>query len=115
MHYDSRAEIRNLGTGFYRFSQNEEERKKQMDRIRSIRATAMSAREAIISAKGARKAAFESRLQKIESRYAAKKQPRCKDDTGQISPEAPNDSNVSSEVENFLKNAWLGAKSQGQG
>lgn len=37
VHYDSRWEVRDKGIGFYQFSQNEEERRRQIDELKHIR------------------------------------------------------------------------------
>lgn len=37
VHYDSTWEVRNKGVGFYQFSQNEEERRRQMEELKHIR------------------------------------------------------------------------------
>jgi hypothetical protein len=37
VHYDSKWEVRDKGVGFYQFSQNEEERRRQMDELKHIR------------------------------------------------------------------------------
>lgn len=64
-----RTEIRNLGTGFYKFSLKEEERKKQMEDIKKIRRNAVEAREEILISESKKEAECESRRNKIYNIY----------------------------------------------
>ena len=45
VHYDADAEVRNRGTGFYAFSRDEEERKRQMEELRKAREETQRQRE----------------------------------------------------------------------
>ncbi len=47
LHYDAKKEVRPLGTGFYRLSQDEEERLKQLEDLDSIRSETLLARTSV--------------------------------------------------------------------
>ncbi|TPX75713.1 hypothetical protein CcCBS67573_g03011 [Chytriomyces confervae] len=62
-HYDPNREIRNLGVGFYGFSQEDEERKQQMSALQDIRKDTLGAQSKAVLLK-------ESRKEKLEERKA---------------------------------------------
>ncbi|KAJ3226889.1 hypothetical protein HDU81_007023 [Chytriomyces hyalinus] len=62
-HYDPNREIRNLGVGFYGFSQEDEERKQQMSALQDIRKDTLGAQSKAALLK-------ESRKEKLEERKA---------------------------------------------
>ena len=61
-------EIRQLGTGYYRFSTDEEERAKQMDKLNAIRDETLVQQSRGTKLKNRRKAMLEARLDKIKRR-----------------------------------------------
>ncbi|KAJ5481798.1 Protein of unknown function DUF4078 [Penicillium sp. IBT 31633x] len=64
-HYDAEEEVRNRGTGFYSFSTNEEERKKQMEELQNMREHTLSKRKTVEERMAARKAYIQWRCQEI--------------------------------------------------
>ncbi|KAJ5808311.1 hypothetical protein N7474_009580 [Penicillium riverlandense] len=66
MHYDADAEVRNRGTGFYAFSRDEEERKKQMEELLSARGETQRERDARQARRAVREAAKDERRAKIQ-------------------------------------------------
>jgi hypothetical protein len=65
-HYDAEAEVRNRGTGFYHFSTDEEERKKQMEDLRILREETLFKRKTDEERMAERKAHLEWRCKEIE-------------------------------------------------
>ncbi|KAF3387231.1 hypothetical protein F1880_001032 [Penicillium rolfsii] len=65
-HYDADAEVRNRGTGFYAFSRDEEERKKQMEALEKARDETQQQREKVAARKAQRQAALEDRRRQIQ-------------------------------------------------
>ncbi|KAL5357712.1 hypothetical protein BJX96DRAFT_172786 [Aspergillus floccosus] len=66
MHYDAEAEVRNRGTGFYAFSKDEEERRRQMEELMSARDETQREREARRARRIVRERARDERRKKIE-------------------------------------------------
>lgn len=66
MHYDAEAEVRNRGTGFYAFSRDEEERRRQMEELMSARDETQREREARRARRAVRERARDERRKKIE-------------------------------------------------
>ncbi|KAJ5950876.1 uncharacterized protein N7479_009289 [Penicillium vulpinum] len=64
-HYDAEAEVRNRGTGFYNFSTDEEERKKQMDELRILREHTLFKRKTVEERMAEREAHIQWRLKEI--------------------------------------------------
>jgi hypothetical protein len=65
-HYDADAEVRNRGTGFYAFSQDEEERKKQMEELKKAREETQRRREKLAAREAERQAELEERRRQIQ-------------------------------------------------
>lgn len=65
-HYDADAEVRNRGTGFYAFSRDEEERKKQMEALKKAREETQEQREKVAARAAQRQAALEDRRRQIQ-------------------------------------------------
>ncbi|KAI8905673.1 hypothetical protein DFJ77DRAFT_206229 [Powellomyces hirtus] len=72
-HFDSRREIRTLGTGFYQFAQDDAERARQMQELKSIRDDTLENRDKSVQAKQGREKRLDSRRQKLLQMRAAKK------------------------------------------
>ncbi|KAK0662763.1 hypothetical protein DIS24_g1634 [Lasiodiplodia hormozganensis] len=70
-HFDGKAEIRNKGTGFFHFSQDEEERKKQMEELERERQETERRR-------AERERKKEDRKKEVEERRKALKEKRSK-------------------------------------
>ncbi|KAJ3095025.1 hypothetical protein HK100_005944, partial [Physocladia obscura] len=68
LHFDPNREIRNLGVGYYRLSQEDEERKKQMDALESLRKETVGSRIAAGRVKDERKAKIEERKALLKER-----------------------------------------------
>ncbi|KAJ5891897.1 uncharacterized protein N7473_008125 [Penicillium subrubescens] len=66
LHYDADGEVRNRGTGFYAFSRDEEERKKQMEALKKIREDTQQQREKLAARAAQRQAALEDRRRQIQ-------------------------------------------------
>ncbi|GFF15564.1 hypothetical protein ATEIFO6365_0004068300 [Aspergillus terreus] len=66
MHYDAEAEVRNRGTGFYAFSRDEEERRRQMEELMSARDETQREREARRARRAVRERARDERRKKVE-------------------------------------------------
>ena len=64
-HYDADAEVRNRGTGFYAFSQDEEERKKQMEQLEESRKETMQRRDLLARRAAEREAMVLNRRRQI--------------------------------------------------
>ncbi|CAI7635451.1 unnamed protein product [Penicillium glandicola] len=64
-HYDAEAEVRNRGTGFYSFSTDEEERKKQMEELRVMREETLFKRKTVEQQMAEREAHLEWRRNEI--------------------------------------------------
>jgi hypothetical protein len=67
-HYDASAEVRTKGTGFYRFSQDQEMRKQEMDALEKERAKTEQARKAADARKDVRRKELEERRKVISDR-----------------------------------------------
>ncbi|KAL1619357.1 hypothetical protein SLS54_006634 [Diplodia seriata] len=67
-HFDGRAEIRNKGTGFFHFSQDEEERKKQMEELEKERIETELRRAEREKKKDDRKREVEERRKALKER-----------------------------------------------
>lgn len=67
-HYDGDAEIRNKGVGFYRFAQNEEERRLQILELRKLREETIEKRMRTLLTKEQRRLRIEGRLSKLKER-----------------------------------------------
>ncbi|KAL2888139.1 Coiled-coil domain-containing protein 174 [Ceratocystis lukuohia] len=72
-HYDADWEIRDKGVGFYKFSKDEEERKQEMENLKTERKETEDKRRALEEKKESRKRDIAARRQAIESRRAKKK------------------------------------------
>lgn len=69
-HYDANAEIRNKGTGFYTFSKDAEERKKEMDALEKERQRTENTRKEKEDQKNQRKKEIEERRKLIADQRA---------------------------------------------
>ncbi|KAJ3348694.1 hypothetical protein HDU83_001097 [Entophlyctis luteolus] len=67
-HFDPTREIRNLGVGYYALSQKDEERKRQLDELNSLRKETEGTRAAVAGGKHPRGA--DLRMKKLEERKA---------------------------------------------
>lgn len=106
-HYDVRTEIRNLGTGFYRFSLEEEMRKEQMESIKKIHMSTDETREKLALYETEKKIALEKRRKKIYDKYVNKKRKLDVgiDDQNKPSVIEENSTNISENtVNDFIKN-----------
>ncbi|KAJ5382795.1 Protein of unknown function DUF4078 [Penicillium concentricum] len=65
-HYDAEEEVRNRGTGFYSFSTDEEERKKQMEELQVLREETLFKRKSAEEQMAERKAHLEWRRKEIQ-------------------------------------------------
>lgn len=65
-------EVRNLGTGYFAFSKNEEERQKQMEELRKLRQDTKNVQAKKELLKNKRKAALQERLDKVKQRKLGK-------------------------------------------
>ena len=65
-------EVRNLGTGYFAFSKNEEERQKQMEELRKLREDTKNVQAKKELLKKKRKAALQERLNKVKQRKLGK-------------------------------------------
>ncbi|KAI9345595.1 hypothetical protein BDR26DRAFT_856315 [Obelidium mucronatum] len=103
IHFDAQREVRNLGVGFYGFSQQEEERKKQMEALDDLRKDTMGSRERAVQVKEDRKAKLEERkrllLERKKKKEVAVGAAKVSEDIllEKEGEEAPND------VDSFLK------------
>ncbi|KAJ3153905.1 hypothetical protein HDU89_008770 [Geranomyces variabilis] len=70
-HFDSRREIRTLGTGFYQFAQDDEERARQMRELDDIRADTLQGREKTAGMKGGKAKRLDERKRLLKERAAA--------------------------------------------
>ncbi|KAJ3160830.1 hypothetical protein HDU86_008190 [Geranomyces michiganensis] len=70
-HFDSRREIRTLGTGFYQFAQDDEERARQMRELDDIRAATLEGREKTAGMKGGKAKRLDERKRLLKERAAA--------------------------------------------
>ncbi|KAI8610583.1 hypothetical protein BC830DRAFT_730664 [Chytriomyces sp. MP71] len=71
-HYDPQREIRNLGVGFYGFSQDDDERKRQMDALNALRKDTFGSREKVEQVKNSRKAKLDERKALLKERKRRK-------------------------------------------
>jgi hypothetical protein len=71
-HYDTKREIRNLGVGFYGFSQDEDTRKKQLEDLNKLRKDTLDSRSKVVKMKDARKEALEQRRALLKGRREKK-------------------------------------------
>lgn len=65
-------EVRNLGTGYFAFSKNEEERQKQMEELKKLREDTKNVQAKKELLKNKRKAALQERLDKVKQRKLGK-------------------------------------------
>ncbi|CAG8022061.1 unnamed protein product [Penicillium salamii] len=72
-HYNAEEEVRNRGTGFYTFSADEEERKKQMEQLEIMRKLTVSKRLSAQEEIAQRKAKKEARIQDCIDFFARRK------------------------------------------
>jgi len=79
LHYDAKKDVRPLGTAFYRLSQDEEERAKQMEELNAIRQDTLVQRSMSESVKDAR----AKRLEEQRQRVLSKKRVRADDEQEQ--------------------------------
>lgn len=82
VHYEhvKHDEVRDLGTGYFAFSKDEEERKKQLDDLKNMREETKSAQSKKELLKNKRKRALESRLEKVKRRKLGYPDEEGKDD-----------------------------------
>ncbi|CAG7928004.1 unnamed protein product [Penicillium olsonii] len=73
-HYNAEDEVRNRGTGFYTFSTDEEERKQQMEQLKTMREHTISKRLSAQEEAAQRKAKYEARVQKCIRFFARRKE-----------------------------------------
>jgi hypothetical protein len=69
-HFNDTKEIRTTGVGFYRFSQSEGERRRQMDELCSLREDTVETRTKAMILAEQRRLMKENRLEKIRERRA---------------------------------------------
>jgi hypothetical protein len=81
-HFDSKAEIRTRGTGFYAFSAQEEERKQQMKDLEKQRRETEKRRSEADKRKEERRKEIEERRKAIQERRAKGKADRFLDSLG---------------------------------
>jgi hypothetical protein len=68
-HYDAATEVRNLGTGFFKFSHSdEEERRKQMEALQELRKETQEKQKEIMDEKEKRKQKVMERMQQVKKR-----------------------------------------------
>lgn len=68
-HYDASTEVRNLGTGFFKFSNSdEEERRKQMEALEELRKETQEKQLEILDEKEKRKQKVMERMQQVKKR-----------------------------------------------
>ncbi|KAJ5861714.1 uncharacterized protein N7529_009024 [Penicillium soppii] len=93
-HYDAEEEVRNRGTGFYSFSTNEEERKNQMEELKTMREQTIFKRTTAEERMAKRKANEQWRLKEIRKEFEESKA-RCDaaDREREINPPPPPDPN----------------------
>ncbi|KAL7746891.1 hypothetical protein RI367_007711 [Sorochytrium milnesiophthora] len=71
-HFDTKQEVRTMGTGFYRFSLNDGERSQQLADLRKLREQTIEMRRRAGHAKDRRREAVERRVRMIMQRRIAK-------------------------------------------
>lgn len=86
-HFDSTREIRTLGTGFYQFSSEENERQKQQEELKSARDATLKERRKAERVKEERKERIDERRRMVLEKMERVKRKR-----------------VEGQAENFLKN-----------
>ncbi|KAI9001686.1 hypothetical protein BC832DRAFT_593978 [Gaertneriomyces semiglobifer] len=96
-HFDSKREIRTLGVGFYQFSQDEEERKHQMEELKGMRDETLVNRQAAAKMRDSRKEKLEERRRLLKERAQKR---RKLDSSG--SPEVSQDKDLDNTVDAFL-------------
>ncbi|KAJ3007767.1 hypothetical protein HKX48_008950 [Thoreauomyces humboldtii] len=111
-HFDSRKEIRTLGVGFYQFSQNDEDRKRQMDALNTIRDDTLDSQKKTTMLKNIRKDRLEDRKRALKERAAKRRktteQSAVERDRGDVpGTEGAGDEDVGTMVDDFL-NETLG-------
>ncbi|KNC98192.1 uncharacterized protein SPPG_06594 [Spizellomyces punctatus DAOM BR117] len=72
-HYDSRRENRTMGVGFYQFSQDDEERRKQMEELKDMRNETLESRTRAARMKDARKDKLDERKRLLKERAAKRR------------------------------------------
>ncbi|TPX70942.1 hypothetical protein SpCBS45565_g01523 [Spizellomyces sp. 'palustris'] len=72
-HYDARRENRTMGVGFYQFSQDDEERRKQMEELKDMRDETLESRTRAARMKDARKEKLEERKRLLKERAAKRR------------------------------------------
>ena len=91
-HYDAEAEVRNRGTGFYSFSTDEEERKKQMENLKTMREHTIFKRTTVEEQMAKRKATEQWRLKEIKRlRIEAMERRAAADRERELNPPPPPD------------------------
>lgn len=70
-HFDSRKEIRTMGVGFYQFSNNDTDRKHQMDNLNALRDDTILERKTFLNIKEAKRKAKEDRILAIHKKAKA--------------------------------------------
>ena len=73
MHYDTRKEIRTLGTSHYQFSRDEETRAQEMARLKEARLDTIQQRDSAAQKKEARKRELEDRKRLILEKAAKRR------------------------------------------
>jgi hypothetical protein len=73
-HYDAAAEVRNRGTGFYTFSANEDERKRQMAELDAMRLDTLLKRQTDEERAAAREAHIQWRREEIKKEHECYKE-----------------------------------------
>ena len=83
-HYDADSEIRNKGTGFFKFSQDEETRTKEMKELEEERQRTEQQRQAREDQKAARRRDIEERRRGMAARKAQRQADSFLDDMGNV-------------------------------
>lgn len=74
IHYNTKKEIRTMGVGFYKFSTDEEERRKEMEELKKMRDSTLQSRRVAQDLKQSKKDAKEERRQLIMAKRRQKEQ-----------------------------------------
>jgi hypothetical protein len=107
-HYDAEEEVRNRGTGFYSFSTNAEERKKQMEDLKAMREHTIFKRTTVEERMAQRKANEQWRLKEARKEFdesAAKV--AAEDRERELNPPPPPDSNNLPNPELHFLPPWM--------
>ena len=89
-HYDADAEVRNRGTGFYAFSRDEEERKKQMEALKKAREETQLRRDKLAARAAQREADLEDRRRQIQELRNRRLAEMSAEDLATLPPELTN-------------------------